>query len=905
MPLTIVTGQINSGKTFTLLGELAKLKSERGRYYVLPSEHTASEFRTSVGKQMTATLGETFVSWRRFINKLASPLSYVLGQREVYALMLSALCEAKLSYFDSSRGSLGTARMFADAVISFKENGVNAEKFRGLIDAMPCTDKERDLLVAFEAYEAQRLKKGLLDSGDVFALALEGISQRSRAASSLGFVAFDEFNCAGISMRLVVSALIKSFPDLQVIISAPSPSDEAAFYASYLSKFRASFCKMEHTEISLSPRAPNRPEISIVKARSHLQESRLVADSVIRHQNLGGLWSDIAVIHRGGPLSDDLANEAGFTGLMPAYFIPPGSFGAPSVNRMLSFSNLAKLPPQASVEEYTAFFGEMIADELESRFNNPGDDVYELRSVSSLERLETAVRAVAITGAITGLGRVGRETYAQLLSDEFSSNAFDAKLERRIDCRLVPFDFGLAFSADTVIMPSMLEGNIPSSSPERAFFARTEDLSRDSNRVIDEVLGNFEDALARDSFIFDSIIAKCRGRILFSYPAVGQSGSESIPSSFLDKFGDKPPFAPSLALAHSQKQSPKELERRVLVELERASGFCGTPEYHGILSSAKAKSLMAQRFKDKAFGATDLEKYVDCPFAYFAEKVLNLWAPDEETPELVPRHRGTISHEALEEFYTNHLDSYKELIADPSLGKKIGPLIASIVEKKVKENPELVKNVGAGLYDMQMSSIVHMTTSVILAEAESARALPLPLFPAICEWAFGFDGTNFLEVSAHNCVTSRIKGKVDRIDTTSDKLSFLVVDYKTGGKVDAVINKLRKGTKLQLPLYVAAVKKFLLKSSNPLGGLLLSTRTSEKHHGFVKEEYNKIHFDVGKKKSTCDENEWDEIMSKAIEASAVYAHSIKHGLFGVEPAEKCSKHCGYKYACRYAGKQAD
>jgi hypothetical protein len=54
----------------------------------------------------------------------------------------------------------------------------------------------------------------------------------------------------------------------------------------------------------------------------------------------------------------------------------------------------------------------------------------------------------------------------------------------------------------------------------------------------------------------------------------------------------------------------------------------------------------------------------------------------------------------------------------------------------------------------------------------------------------------------------RLRGRVDRIDRTPDGAKAWVIDYKTGGAWDIKgmeDDPLRGGTKLQLPVYLAAV----------------------------------------------------------------------------------------------------
>jgi RecB family exonuclease len=65
------------------------------------------------------------------------------------------------------------------------------------------------------------------------------------------------------------------------------------------------------------------------------------------------------------------------------------------------------------------------------------------------------------------------------------------------------------------------------------------------------------------------------------------------------------------------------------------------PEYHG----------QAGPFQPGPLSLSALERYLDCPFKFFASEVLRLEEPPEDDASISPRERGRFLHEALQRFF--------------------------------------------------------------------------------------------------------------------------------------------------------------------------------------------------------------------------------------------------------------
>ena len=233
--------------------------------------------------------------------------------------------------------------------------------------------------------------------------------------------------------------------------------------------------------------------------------------------------------------------------------------------------------------------------------------------------------------------------------------------------------------------------------------------------------------------------------------------------------------------------------------------------------------------------------------------------------------------------------------------KKIDELVDSLLDEVMLEHAQLVGRSAEGLRPFQKRSMKTMAMQVIREELRQDRDLDMPLFPMAFEWGFGTTPENTLMIPVKDDKPAKIKGYIDRIDSDDKRSRFIVVDYKTGQKVDSIKNKMLDGRHMQLPIYVEAVSKFLLPEAKALGGILLAVMLAEKKQGFVLKEFNGVCYDTGRTRSAMDDDSWAQAYSSALGAVAVHVDSIRRGHFKPEPADKCPTHCQFDDVCRYSG----
>ena len=188
-----------------------------------------------------------------------------------------------------------------------------------------------------------------------------------------------------------------------------------------------------------------------------------------------------------------------------------------------------------------------------------------------------------------------------------------------------------------------------------------------------------------------------------------------------------------------------------------------------------------------------LERYLDCPFKYFARHVLRLEAEDEGEQTMTAEERGRFLHRVFEEFFKSWGAEGNGAITLETLDDALARFRA-VAEARL--------------------------ASLSSAERAVARAwlLGSPASPGLAERIFGREAENpasdiverLLEHPIDGEIelgtppkrrTVSLRGRPDRIDLHADG-TFVVIDYKTGRAPE-------RSRGLQLPLYARCAEQRL------------------------------------------------------------------------------------------------
>lgn len=193
-----------------------------------------------------------------------------------------------------------------------------------------------------------------------------------------------------------------------------------------------------------------------------------------------------------------------------------------------------------------------------------------------------------------------------------------------------------------------------------------------------------------------------------------------------------------------------------------------------------------------AYTVSSLERYLECPFRYFADRVLKLEEDPEDEATLTPRELGIFVHEVFQAFFEEWNRRGHRAITPENL-PDARTVFREVVEPLLEKLPE-------GEAAVQRTRVLGSAADEGLAEAvfQIEAEWQTPVVERLLEQAL--DGE--FEIQAEN-ETRRVflKGKADRIDLLADG-TFRIIDYKLGYAPDRKLA-------LQLPVYSVCAVQYL------------------------------------------------------------------------------------------------
>ncbi|MBK7597333.1 MAG: PD-(D/E)XK nuclease family protein [Acidobacteria bacterium] len=294
------------------------------------------------------------------------------------------------------------------------------------------------------------------------------------------------------------------------------------------------------------------------------------------------------------------------------------------------------------------------------------------------------------------------------------------------------------------------------------------------------------DVARREVLSFYLMIGIATERISFSYPRI-VNNDESIPSAFMQRMGlvIRPAVELELPLASREEArrafiggdailSGDDVLPAAIRSLEVEAGRespAAFDEYDGVVGLP----LDAGEIQ---WSASQLTTLGQCPFKWFASKVLLLKEPDEMETELFPSLRGRLYHKALELAFAGLID-----VEDP-----------------------------------REAALMRLDEAFIQAEREIG--IPgLPAWPAqraehLQTLRNAIGSADFIEAGSRVIHTEmtfqsvwhglKVRGSVDRVDRTSAGIDL--IDYKTSASVPPGAKNEDGDAKLdlQMPIYIHA-----------------------------------------------------------------------------------------------------
>jgi ATP-dependent helicase/DNAse subunit B len=363
-----------------------------------------------------------------------------------------------------------------------------------------------------------------------------------------------------------------------------------------------------------------------------------------------------------------------------------------------------------------------------------------------------------------------------------------------------------------------------------------------------------------------------------------------------------------LGLARNDGFLSKSALRRIEIERERANDLFGP--YDGEITDPNLIALVSKRFgPDFVHSASGLSIYGNCPYRFFAQRVLKLEPRGEAALDLQAIDAGKLLHDILRRFFEQHRLQRLDRTDRKKLREELAAIADSVFDEHERVVPPLNKQIW--IIDREIRKI--LLDQVLLYELEmQERSAAEEMVPAFFEIAFGGmrssardpgSSDNPLELTRETFVgeeTMKISGQIDRVDLARDK-TLIAYDYKlsTGSTKDDI----KTGRSLQIPIYLEALEKLILPGHPIAGGGYYvirggSERRNKGLHRASAVNYSGISTRVN---AVMSDEEWQQIRTEVITKIWDFLDHIRAGRFVVNPSEKqkTCRFCDFAAVCRY------
>ena len=328
------------------------------------------------------------------------------------------------------------------------------------------------------------------------------------------------------------------------------------------------------------------------------------------------------------------------------------------------------------------------------------------------------------------------------------------------------------------------------------------------------------------------------------------------------------------------------------LRMERARNTRTLTIWDGDLSAASTSSGRIGLSNREFFSPTRLEAWATCPYRYFLSNVLGIAAPEqpEEIATISPLDRGSLIHTVLERFIKTAQEEGTLPGHDLPWTEDHRGLLLAIAEEQFREAEQRGVTGKPLLWEIARTEILS-DLSKFLEEDFDLRSKH-GVSPHSVESAFGIsrrleesvEEQAPVEWSSAETGMVRFRGVIDRIDVSLDGDSALVLDYKTGGTTEYTNmdkDPVRRGTRLQLPVYGLAARQLL--------GDWVDVKVA---YWFVSDKGN---FKTRPQKPA----PLDEMLESFSDAVGTITDGIGKGLFPANPGKGNSNctYCDFKNLC--------
>jgi len=563
----------------------------------------------------------------------------------------------------------------------------------------------------------------------------------------------------------------------------------------------------------------------------------------------------------------------------------------------------------------------------------PSDTEILKRDYRALQKFNRVLDDLVFAASFSGRETFTLDEYRDMLDAGLAGESLDSPGRDGTGVQVLPVDEVRGGDYDVVFLAGMVDAEFPQPEGPQIFYS----IARRRQLGFKVEPAN----LAIERYLFADTACTPRTKLFVSYPR-SDGSIMLLESLFVRQLEERLPgvvthtgtpdfFSPKTLMRHlastlggrDEAQAAEALEvvrsvapdaplRRMLTNIaiqEQRRRCVDCTAYQGILADPAVRQAVADRYANRIFSPSRLEKYARCPFRFFAEQALRLVEMEEPEEDIDALERGSVVHRILTRFYLERRKSGTTSLTAKDDPDKVLDHIRTVAEDEFRRLPyegvfweaECEKMLGGG----SRKGILPMFVESEMADTSLCK-------PCYFEVVFGrsrydepADTTLSLPelVVSNGCEQIRIAGRIDRVDVCEDEGVAVVFDYKTGAAPD--VSDIQKGLSLQLPIYMLALSQH--SEFEVIGGGYYQLKDDPEKFGkmnfFGDGERLKSYCGVGSRvrKGMLSQDELAEFLDLTRERIRQYVSDIRNGRFNVttlDPSEAGCRYCSFRSVCR-------
>lgn len=320
------------------------------------------------------------------------------------------------------------------------------------------------------------------------------------------------------------------------------------------------------------------------------------------------------------------------------------------------------------------------------------------------------------------------------------------------------------------------------------------------------------------------------------------------------------------------------------VEAGREDGARPFDGYGGILDGMDLRAAVRERLgPGRIWSASQLNEIGQCPYRFFARRLLKLEELKEPEEGLDVLQRGLVNHAILEEAYRRI--GAEGLTIEPENAGRARVILDEAATDIFRTAPQDYGFRPGPVWAQERAEMQRRLRTVVALDFSGAGPLDelaggAMRTPYAQEVAFGPE-VGLPVVLDGPAGRLRVRGMIDRIDVAGNRV--WVVDYKTGS-TPRKVEDMRAGREVQMVLYLIAAQELLRARGEPLdvgGGVFWHLQNATASGALAAT---------------------DGALLEAVEHVHAHVGSARAGRFPVRPAKvadgRCTTYCEFGRLCR-------